>query len=43
MRPRDASFAGVTVSLQGFQIGVPGSGPCLNQIDVGNTLDITIR
>jgi hypothetical protein len=42
--PRHAAFVGMTLAFQGFQfLPTPGSGACLNQVNLSNTLDATIR
>ena len=41
--PRNAAFVGITLSLQGFQFGPPTSGACLDQVNLSNTLDATLR
>jgi len=39
--PLDPSFAGVTVSVQGFVFAA--TGPCLGQIRISDTVDVTIQ
>lgn len=39
--PNNTGIVGVTVAVQGFEIG--SSGPCLGQIRASNTADLTIR
>lgn len=42
--PRNAAFVGLTLAFQGFQfLPTPGNGACLNQVNLSNTLDATIR
>lgn len=41
--PRHASFVGLTLSVQPFRFVAPGTGACLGEVDLGDTLDITIR
>lgn len=42
--PRNAAFVGFTLAFQGFQfLPTSGSGACLGQINLSNTLDATIR
>lgn len=40
--PPDASFVGLTLSLQGFRFDLGGL-PCLGQIELGNTVDFTVQ
>lgn len=42
--PRNAAFVGFALAFQGFQfLPTSGSGACLGQINLSNTLDATIR
>lgn len=40
--PRDFGLLGVTVSFQGFDL-VPSGAPCIGQIHLSDTLDMTVR
>lgn len=41
--PRNPALVGATLACQGFQILLPGQGSCLGQINLSNTVDMTIR
>lgn len=41
--PQNAVFVGTTVSVQPFLIVAPGTGTCLGQVVVGDTIDMTVR